>query len=186
MSARPNLDDTRYGTSIRAVLLGDLPTVTTTACSPAAAPVEIRTQYSGPALRIAQRQRSIDPEGTRRESLGRLAARALFMSARPNLGHNRYWTSIRAVLLGDPPTVTTTACSPAATPVGIRKLICVTPTSPLGIPTNSPSRGSPPTVTDTALRGFGRFAIAVRDDGVAPVARLGLTCPSPVRNSVAT
>jgi GxxExxY protein len=52
-------------------------------------------------------------------------------------GFPPYWTTIRAVLLTDPPTVTTTDCSPTATPVGTRKLICVTPTSPLGIPTNS-------------------------------------------------
>ena len=40
-------------------------------------PLSIR----GLALRIAQRKKSIDPEGARRESLGRLAARALFIAA---------------------------------------------------------------------------------------------------------
>src|SRR4051812_11106928 len=68
----------------------------------------------------------------------------------------------------------------------MRKLIWVTPTKPLGMPTNSGVTLTPPTVMVTVACGLGRFASAVRDDGVAPVARLGRTWPSPVRNSVAT
>src|SRR4051812_16828561 len=59
------------------------------------------------------------------------------ISALPAALLSRYWTVILAVLLGTPPTVTTTSCNPGGTPFGIVKLIWVTPTSPQGIPMKS-------------------------------------------------
>src|ERR1035441_5331036 len=79
------------------------------------------------------------------------------------------------------PTVTTTGWRPDGTFDGTTKLICVTPTSPLGIPTNGIcGEAIPPTVTVTASVGFGNCARGVSAEGEVPSARLGVTCPSPV------
>src|SRR5215469_3667198 len=78
------------------------------------------------------------------------------------------------------PTVTTTGCIPSGTLLGMVKLICVTPTKPLGMPVNSTFDGGtaiPPTVIETGSVGTGVTACG---DGVAPVASAGVTAPSPV------
>src|SRR5262245_47010861 len=76
--------------------------------------------------------------------------------------------------------VTTTGCDPVAAPAGTWKLICVTPTSPGGIPTNGRGASTPPTVTRTASVGRGRPAIGVCGAGAVPVAMVGETAPVPV------
>src|SRR5579872_1823908 len=95
-----------------------------------------------------------------------------------------YCTVIFAAMLAAVPTVTTTGCTPGATPGGMTQLICVTPTSPLGIPINASVAGTPPTVTVTGNCGLGSRASGVVAEGVEPVESDGVTCPSPVTNRV--
>src|SRR5713101_1206345 len=83
-----------------------------------------------------------------------------------------------------PLTLTTTDCVPTPMPVGIWKLICVTPTNPYGMPMNCVAACTPPTVTVTFWVGFGRLASGVPDAGAAPVETGGVTDPAPVMNSV--
>src|SRR5947209_915185 len=64
------------------------------------------------------------------------------------------------------------------------KLICATPTSPVGIPANCTVAVTPPTVITTACCGAGNCATDVVT-GAAPVATAGETAPMPGRYSVA-
>ena len=67
------------------------------------------------------------------------------------------------------PTVTTTGCAPSGAAAGAVKLICVTPTRPLGMPMKVVCAFAPPTVTVTGWTGFGRRASGVLGAGVVPV-----------------
>ena len=63
-------------------------------------------------------------------------------------------------------------------------MICVTPTSPTGIPWKAMVAGWPATVTVTESLDWGSRDVGVPEAGDAPSASDGVTCPSPVMNSV--
>src|SRR5580698_3175103 len=91
--------------------------------------------------------------------------------------------------VGVVPTVTITGWRPLGTPAGIVKLIWVTPTDQLGMPTKKfgsvVEAAMPPTVTVTAWRGLG-VALRPATPGLTPSGTLGFTLPSPVINNVIT
>src|ERR1039458_597768 len=95
-------------------------------------------------------------------------------------------TVMVAGALAMPPVITTTGWVPSGAVVGTSRLIWVTPTRAVGIPSNRTGAGTPPMETVVSCTGAGNCVTGVPAAGAAPVAMAGDTAPVPVRYTVRT